>query len=231
MADSRQRTRRPRSDAIRNRAAILEHARQAFAEHGIGASLDNIARGAGVAIGTLYRNFPNRAELVGAVYAEPFDGLLSTGKRATAREDRWSGLCEFLESTCAATAGDRGMSELLSIPVPEPELAARQQLLRRLGTRAVKRAQQAGVVRGDLSPTDILLLFWSHAKIAETTEQTAPGLWRRHLHILLDAYRADAAHPLPAPAMTPAQLRRTSDRIRASASDGRNPLFPEQIAT
>jgi hypothetical protein len=68
------------------------------------------------------------------------------------------------------------------------------------------RAQEAGEVRADITQADIVTLIWSNGRIIDATRATAPNAWRRHLHLMLDAYRAERAHPIPEPPMTSDQL-------------------------
>jgi hypothetical protein len=68
------------------------------------------------------------------------------------------------------------------------------------------RAQEAGEARRDITLADIVNLIWSNGRIIEATSATAPNAWRRYLHLMLDAYRAERAHPIPEPPMTSEQL-------------------------
>lgn len=88
-----------RADARENRARILETARQAFAEHGLSASLENIARQAGVGVGTLYRRFPTRERLIGAAFAEKMREYADAAEHALTHEDSWEGFCAFIETS------------------------------------------------------------------------------------------------------------------------------------
>ena len=111
MTDATRAPRRPRADAARNRAAILDAARSAFTAAGEDASLEGIARSAGVGIGTLYRNFPTREELVAAVYASELDGVLATVPDFLARHAPDVALRAFLDTDAGFIATKRGMAE------------------------------------------------------------------------------------------------------------------------
>src|SRR6185436_13456757 len=89
-----------RKDAQRNRAALLDAARLVFAQEGLDAALEGIARRAGVAIGTLYRHFPTRMDLVGAVIVEKKRAWIEAAEAATKMEPAWDGLVFFLERVC-----------------------------------------------------------------------------------------------------------------------------------
>src|SRR5919198_5969688 len=97
-----------RRDAQRNRERIVEAARRSFAEHGLDVGVDEIARRAGVGMGTLYRRFPTKASLVHAIFEDRLDALQPTIERALAAEDPWEGLVDLLLATVAQQAEDRG---------------------------------------------------------------------------------------------------------------------------
>ena len=203
-----------RSDSRRNRDALLAAARDAFAEHGLNASLQHVARAAGGAIGTLYRHFPTRDDLLVAVFADKLRIVADTGERALAHEDAWAGFVLFLETLCALQAEDLGFNELASMDRPAEGGAAEVRArIHHIWRRLLTRAQEHGVLRQDLVLNDMFVLLWSHSRIIEATYGVAPHAWRRHLHLMLDAYRAERAHPLPAPALTDAEMRLATARL------------------
>ena len=207
-------TRAPRRDRARNREALLAAARGAFAEHGLGASLQQIARDAGVAIGTLYRHFPTRDDLLVAVFADKLATVASRGEQALADPDPWTGFTRFVETLCALAADDLGFNELTSIDRPaRGGAAAVRAHIHQLWQRLLTRAQEAGTVRPDLVLNDMFVLLWSQSRIIEGTYGVAPRAWRRHLHLMLDAYRADRATPLPEPPLTAAQMEQATARL------------------
>ncbi|HEY1675800.1 MAG TPA: helix-turn-helix domain-containing protein [Streptosporangiaceae bacterium] len=211
-------TRAPRRDRARNREALLAAARGAFAEHGLGASLQQIARDAGVAIGTLYRHFPARDDLLVAVFADKLATVASTGEQALADPDPWAGFARFVETLCALAAEDLGFNELTSIDRPaRGGAAALRAHIHQLWQRLLTRAQEAGTVRPDLVLNDMFVLLWSQSRIIEGTYGVAPRAWRRHLHLMLDAYRAGRATPLPEPPLTVAQMEQATARLNRIA--------------
>jgi AcrR family transcriptional regulator len=209
---------RLRRDARRNREALLEAGRQAFARHGLEAPLESVAREAGVAIGTLYRHFPSRIDLVQAILAEKVQVWLEAAERAATNPDSWAGFREFLENMCEMQADDRGLNDLASMHLPVSAcLAGKQHRIFELGGQILARAQADGQVRADLTPEDLAFVIWSHTRVTEATSGIAPDAWRRHLHLLLDAFRSEGAHPLPAPPLTPEQLRQAMLRLGGAA--------------
>lgn len=215
-----QRPGRPlRRDAYRNRAALLDAARDAFAEHGLEAPLEQVARSAGVAIGTLYRHFPTRLDLVQAIFGEKLQAWLEAAEQAAGMDDAWAGFSFYLGRLCDLQAGDRGFNDLASMSLPvAPCTAQIQARIYQLGLQIFERAQRSGAVRADLAFEDLAFLIWSHSRITEATQGIAPDAWRRHLHLMLDAFRADLAHPLPVPPLTADQLERAMRRLGAAGS-------------
>src|SRR5215467_14501247 len=100
MSDSQRVTRSMRSDARRNRDALLGAARAVFAEHGLDAPLEQVARRAGVAIGTLYRHFPTRVDLVQEIFECKLQAWLDAAERAVAMDDAWAGFTLYVETMC-----------------------------------------------------------------------------------------------------------------------------------
>jgi AcrR family transcriptional regulator len=219
MSTGRGVARAPRPDRLRNRDALLAAAREAFAEHGLNASLQQVARAAGVAIGTLYRHFPTRDDLLVAVFAEKLRIVADTGERALAHTDAWEGFVLFLETLCGLQAGDLGFNELASMDRPASGDAAQVRVhIHQLWRRLLTRAQEDGAVRRDLTLNDMFVLLWSHSRIIDATYGVAPRAWRRHLHLMLDAYRAERAHPLPEPALTARQMELATARLDAGVA-------------
>jgi AcrR family transcriptional regulator len=203
-----------RRDAQRNRDSLLAAARAVFAEHGMQASLEQVAKRAGVAIGTLYNHFPARLDLVQEVFAGKLATWVAAAEQALSMDDAWEGLCLFLETMCELQARDRGFNDFASIRLPENAcLAGQQTRIHDLGVRIVERAQEQGRLRPDLAPEDLAFIIWSHSRIIEATDGIAPHAWRRHLYLMLDGFRAERAHPLPEPPLTPTQLYRAMLRL------------------
>ena len=194
-----------RADAQRNREAVLAAARGVFAELGVEAPLEEIARRAGVGIGTLYRRFPTRLELVDAILTTSVEAHLQAAESALAMADPWEGFVAYLAATGALQAADRATNDMMSMRLPNAAKAeAAKRRLFELTGRIIARAQASGQLRPDVTQEDLALLAWSNSRIMEATHGVAPEAWRRHLALLLDGFRAERAHPLPVPPLTPA---------------------------
>jgi AcrR family transcriptional regulator len=201
-------TRAPRRrDAVERRDRLLAAAQREFAARGVDASLERIARDAGVAIGTLYRHFPTRVDLLMATFDPRLQEFLDGAGKALEIDDPWDGFVSYLENLFRLQAGDRGFNDFLSRRFPDsPEIERVHDQMCRQIEGVLTRAQKAGQARPDIALADIVNLIWSNGRMMEATSTTAPNAWRRHLHLMLDAYRAERAHPIPEPPMTEAQL-------------------------
>jgi AcrR family transcriptional regulator len=207
-ADNVEQVRRPlRRDARESRDKLIAAAQREFASRGVDASLEKIAREAGVSIGTLYRHFPTRLDLLMAAFKPRVEEFLEGAKKALAMDDPWEGFVYYLENLFSVQAGDRGFNDFLSRRFTDNADTERihDDMCRQIEV-VLTRAQEAGVARPDITQADIINLIWSNGRITSATSATAPNAWRRHLYLMLDAYRAERAHPIPEPPMTDAQL-------------------------
>jgi AcrR family transcriptional regulator len=212
------RTRRPRRrDAQERYDRILATAQREFAARGVDASLEGIAREAGVAIGTLYRHFPTRLDLLLAALEPRLAELLDESERVMAIDDPWTAFASNLENLFRLQAGDRGFNDFLSRRFPGSAETERlhDQICEHIDEVLI-RAQDAGVVRPDITRGDIVTLIWSNGRMIDATSITAPNAWRRQLALMLDAYRAPRAHPLPEPPLTDEQLYDAMVRLNAA---------------
>ncbi len=214
--------RRLRVDAERNRAALLDAAREVFAEQGLEAPLEEIALRAGVGIATLYRRFPNRGQLVAAALVGNFAQYAEAAERALAAPDPWAGFAGFIERICELQAADRGLSDLLSMALPGDE---RIEQLRRLANdrvvELIERTKAAGRLREDFAGEDILLLLVAHAAVVDVTRQDAPDARRRFVALMLDAFQRQDEAALPAPP-TSAQMKRAMLRLAGERGCGKH---------
>ena len=196
-----------RRDAERNRQRILVAAGELFAERGLSVTLDDIARHAGVGVGTVYRRFPDKDVLIDALFEERLTMLCDAAEAALARDDAWEGLVLFLERGGALQADDRGLKELVGSGTHGGGgvLQARDRL-RSLVTQVFDRAKAAGVVRDDVIAFDAPLIFMMLGAVMDRTRDVTPELWRRYLGLILDGLRPDAASALPHPPLDAAQV-------------------------
>jgi AcrR family transcriptional regulator len=196
-----------RRDAQERRERLIAAAQREFATRGVDASLEAIARDADVAIGTLYRHFPARVDLLVAAFEPRLQEFLDAADAALGMSDPWEGFASYLENLFSVQAGDRGFNDFLSRRFPGSAETERihDRMCQQIGD-VLTRAQEAGKARPDITLADIVNLIWSNGRMIDATSVAAPTAWRRHLHLMLDAYRADRAHPLLEDPMTDEQL-------------------------
>ncbi len=209
-----------RRDAERNRQRIIEAARTAFAEEGLAVTLDEIARRAGVGVGTVYRRFADKEELIDALFEDRMTEFARIAEGCLEAEDPWSGLVRFLELATEQHACDRGFKEVALSGAHGLERVARaRQLMFPLVSRLVARAQADGSLRSDLQPTDLPLLQLMIGSLSECTRDVDPEVWRRYLGIVTDglATRRDGPSTLKRPALDPEQTQSTMRAWRPGA--------------
>jgi AcrR family transcriptional regulator len=196
-----------RRDARESRDKLIAAARAEFAANGVDASLEKIARDAGVAIGTLDRHFPTRLDLLMAALRPRLQEFVDGADKAVEMDDPWDAFVAYLDNLLAVQAGDRGFNDFLSRRFPgNSETEHIHDVLCQQIDDVLVRAQKAGRARPDITRADIINLIWSNGRIIDATSAKAPTAWRRQLHLMLDAYRAERAHPVPEPPMTDEQL-------------------------
>ncbi|WP_410593823.1 TetR/AcrR family transcriptional regulator [Amycolatopsis sp. lyj-23] len=171
-----------RADARRNREALVAAAREVFGAKGVDAPLDEIARRAEVAIGTLYNRFPTRADLVEAAFLPSLQEAHAVLDEALACVDAWDGFVLFLERSVRMQVSDRGFTEVCSRTFdPASGLEKAKQANGSRINRIIARAQEAGALRPDFRATDLAIVF---------AAATATPDWRRALGMVLDGLRA-----------------------------------------
>jgi AcrR family transcriptional regulator len=192
-----------RSDAERNRRLVLEAAAQAFAEQGLDVGMAEIARRAGVGNATVFRRFPTKDALIEAIVDEKIAELIAETERAAQIADPWDALVDVLETTAALQARDHGFFQATEeFVLRHPGLLRRYRPIIAAIDSLVSRAQDAGVVRGDVTALDLLGLVKGSVACLPPSRNLRDDGWRRYLSIMLDALRPGAATPLPVPPLT-----------------------------
>jgi AcrR family transcriptional regulator len=198
-----------RRDAERNRQRILDTAGGLFAERGLGVSLDEIARHAGVGVGTVYRRFPDKEQLIDALFEDRLGEILAAATDSAEMSDPWEALAHFLERSMELQVKDRGLKELLlGTTTAHARIEQGREQIRPIVTALLSRAQLAGVVRKDINVPDLMLLQHAIGESADYTRDVAPEAWRRLLSIALDGLRPDRRRPssMPAPPLSEEQV-------------------------
>jgi AcrR family transcriptional regulator len=177
--------RKPRRDAVENRRRVLDAADAVFAEQGLDAGVEDVARAAGVGVGTLYRRFPTKEALVAELVKEVLTAMVTAAEEALTVPDG-RGFEQFIEVAAAAQASHRGCLGRLWAEMSASELRVE---CRTLVDELLTRARAAGRIRADATAADIDLLFWSLRGVLEATRGTQPDAWRRHVQIVLAGLR------------------------------------------
>jgi AcrR family transcriptional regulator len=178
-----------RRDAQLNRERIIEAARACFAESGLDVGVEEIARRAGVGMGTLYRRFPTKQSLVHAIFEDGLDQLQDAIDRALAAEDPWEGFAGMIQATVDRQAADHGFSQMVVLrlgPAAIPE-DIRRRFLDPLED-LLARAQEAGQVRADIGADDLPAIVRMAG--ASVIGQGPDADCRRAVGLLLDGLRA-----------------------------------------
>jgi len=188
-----------RADARRNRKRILQACRELFAEHGFDAQIDDIARAAGVGVGTVYRHFPTKVDLLRALIEARFEGLAEAAREGIADPDPWEGFAGFMRYSAGVMARDRALSEAM---FEQPEMmrdGAEGVGMPELLEELVGRAQASGELRAETVWEDVPGLICGVGRALSEGRIGPMGMsWERYLTIILDGLRAPGATPLPA---------------------------------
>lgn len=202
-----------RADAERNRERVIEAACEVFAEQGLQASTNEIARRAGVGIATLLRRFPSREALIAATFSEKIRQYAEALDEALADTDPWRGFCGYIERVCQMQADDRGFADVLTrtFPAAKGLEKERRRSLQSLA-ELIERAKDAGRLRDDFAPQDVPLILMANAGVVTATRDAAPEAWRRLVGYLIQSFAAEAAKPLPDPP-THRQMHRVLIRL------------------
>lgn len=188
-----------RRDAELNRRRILQAGREVFGARGLQATLNDVAHHAGLGVGTVYRNFPDKQALAECVFAEELGEIAAMSRQALAEEDAFAALSGFLERALERAACNRGLRELVRQDSVEGSGLA--QARREIASHCedlVTRARAQGALRDGVTEADIAPI----AAMIDTV-MSLPGpsdLWGRYLTIVLDGLRARPEQtPLPHP--------------------------------
>ena len=186
-----------RADARRNREAVIGAAKELFADLGLDAQMPDVARRAKVGVGTVYRHFPTKDDLIAALVAERFERLAQKAAEGLDADDAWEGIADFIRFAAQIQADDLGLCEVMGSRADVMDAAARAVALPELCERLVERAQRTGQLRGDLSWQDIPMIACGLGTITQATVGPAAGRWPRLVEIVLDGLRAPGSHKLP----------------------------------
>jgi len=175
-----------RADARRNRERVLAAAREQFAEHGLDLQMGQIARAAGVGVGTVYRHFPAKEDLFQALADERFARLADHARAALEDPDPWNGFCALMRESGRVTTEDRSLSEALDQLAGLCTSAAEKAGLLELVGELIERAKADGPMREDFTAADVPSLMRGLARATAPQDRGPPAMsWERYLEIVL----------------------------------------------
>ena len=176
-----------RADARRNRERIVKAARAVFADQGIDAQIDDVAKRAKVGVGTVYRHFPTKEALLDALVRERFEEIAGYAIEARQREDAWDGFCELIWRAAERNAVDRAFCEVVA--GTDCRAVVEDTGLARSTEELMDRAKAQGRMRADATAMDVEIMMCGAGSVMRTI-LTAPDVWRRYLTLMLDGLRA-----------------------------------------
>jgi len=207
-----------RRDAERNRQRILAAAAELLSERGLDATLDDVARAAGVGVGTVYRRFPDKESLIEELFRDRVDAMVKLAEQALTEPDPWQALVSYLEMATEIMAANTGLRQLLMFATyGKDRICYARDQMRPVVSKLVERAQAAGVLRADFDASDVKLIAYMLASAADYAATTKPEVWRRYLAMLIDGLRParDSVTELPIPPLT------ADDLVAAMGAHGR----------
>ncbi|WP_296606279.1 TetR/AcrR family transcriptional regulator [Nocardioides sp.] len=202
---------RLRKDAQRSRRLVLEAAKDLFAARGVDVGFDEIARSAGVGVGTVYRRFPCREALVEELFAEKLERVKRLAAAALDIDDPWEALVWFCEHCIGEQQCDRGLTQVLAVTdVDADRLGGLREEIGAAVDDVVRRAQEAGLVRADLAYADLAITL----HVLSRMRVEGSEVWRRYLALFLSSIRAQPGQdPLPGPSPTFATVEEIARRL------------------
>jgi AcrR family transcriptional regulator len=206
-------TARPlRRDAEENRQRLLTAAGELFAQRGLDVTLNDIAHHAGVGVGTAYRRFANKEEVIDALFEQRLDEVADVATQALDDPDAWHGLTTFLERSLRMQLDDRGLTQLLNNPqLSQHRINQARDRIAPLVNAIIDRAKTQGALRPDVDGTDAIFIQVALTAVMDSTREVEPTLYRRYLTIFLDGMRADRGRltALPVAALNTEQTHST----------------------
>jgi AcrR family transcriptional regulator len=177
-----------RADARRNRERVFDAARATFAADGLEAQVDDVARRAGVGVGTVYRHFPTKEALVEAVALGGYEEMCAIARESLELDDPWEAFSEFMWRGARLHRNDRAQCEIHATrPDVIRRVAGDKRELLAMVAQLIERGQAAGVMRADLSADDMPMIWCS---LGAAQQRSAGDEWERYLAVVLDGLRA-----------------------------------------
>jgi AcrR family transcriptional regulator len=208
-----------RADARRNRERLLKAAFEVFAEVGVDAQMTDIADVAGLGIGTLYRNFASKEQLVNALVLDRLTSAARAARKIVDAPDAWDALVRLIRSITDVQLENRVLSQFMGGRIAgSPELQEQRDIVYGILETVVERAKHDGQLRDDVNVADIRMIMMALAHVASSDSPLAQLLVMRYLGVVIDGLRAPAGSELPGP---PLSIADSEDAFRVPSSGER----------
>lgn len=182
-----------RRDAENNRRRIIKAAREVFATHGVSAGLNDIAHHAGVGVGTVYRRFPDKDQLIEAALQDQIETLIEVAEQGLAADTAWDGLTHVVRHSAAMHVASRGLRDVVfSTRHGQQQLNDLRQRIAPRVEKLIQRAQAEGAVRPDAGAVDIAMMLFMVTELARHSVGVVPDAYQRYVNFFLDALRPQA---------------------------------------
>jgi len=188
-----------------SRERVLDAAAKVFAADGLDAPMPAVAAAAGVGVGTIYRAFGSKEELIAALAADRVELFGRDAEAALEAPDPWVALCELFVLTADRQAKDHVVTEALASLSDHPRVVEANERAGAAITELMQRAKQQGGLRSDFEPQD-LQMFFAALGAAQHTMPSGSSAWKRLLGLLVDGLRAEGATPLSEPPLTSEEI-------------------------
>jgi AcrR family transcriptional regulator len=179
-----------RADAIRNRERVVAAARAVFAEHGLEASVPEVAARAGVGKATVYRSFPSKEHLIAAVVIDSLEDFERRARELHADEpDAWIALNQLLADKAVEHCADRTLASAVQASASSDLLVEARRRMWDAVAALMDRAKEQGTMRADATPEDLRILWGGAARMLTADDVDDPDRWRRYAGLVLAALR------------------------------------------
>jgi AcrR family transcriptional regulator len=196
-----------------SRERVLDAAAKVFAAEGLDAPMPAVAAAAGVGVGTIYRAFGSKEELIAALAADRVNRFGHDAREALEQPDAWKALCELFVLTADRQAEDYVVTEALASLSEHPSVVEANARAGEVIIELMQRAKDQGGLRADFEPED-LQMFFAALGAAQHTMPSGSTAWKRLLGLLLDGLRSDGATPLSEPPLTVEDIERAARERR-----------------
>lgn len=189
-----------RADAALNRQRLIAAAGELFGRRGLDVPMEELARHAGVGVGTLYRHFPSRVDLIAGAFEAKMRAYADAVEHALTDPDPWAGFCGYVWQICEMQGTNRGFAHVLTMTFPHAQqFEAEHRRAYRAAAELIRRAIAAGKLRADFVPQDLVILLMANAGVVAATADAAPDTWRRFVAHMLESFAAPGLTTLPRP--------------------------------